>query len=129
MSARYLSGKEVAAAINERTAARVRELKAKGVVPGLGTILVGDDPTSAGYVRKKHELCVELGIESFHRQVAADEGQEGLLRAIEEFNQNPEIDAYILQYPVPEGFDFNQDGRIDIADFGQLSLRYLSQLP
>lgn len=107
MSAKYLSGKEVAAAVNERTAARASELRSQGIVPGLGTILVGDDPTSEGYVRKKHELCAELGIQSFHRRVAPDEGQAGLLRAIEEFNENPEVDAYILQYPVPEGFDFN----------------------
>lgn len=108
MSAKLLSGVEVAASINERTAAQVRELRQKGIVPGLGTILVGDDPASAGYVRKKHELCAQLGIESFHRQVAVEEGQEGLLRAIEEFNEDPRIDAYIVQYPVPEGFDFNE---------------------
>jgi methylenetetrahydrofolate dehydrogenase (NADP+)/methenyltetrahydrofolate cyclohydrolase len=73
----------------------------------LGTILVGDDPASAGYIRKKHELCGTVGVVSRHIGVPGDGAQADLLAAVERFNADPEVDGYLIQHPVPEQFDFN----------------------
>ncbi|MEM7032643.1 MAG: tetrahydrofolate dehydrogenase/cyclohydrolase catalytic domain-containing protein [Chloroflexota bacterium] len=108
MTAQLLSGQPVAEAVLANVAKRVEALKSKGIIPGLGTILVGDDGPSAGYVRKKHETCEEVGITSFHEGVPADATQADLLAAVDRFNENPEVDAYIIQHPVPSGFDFNE---------------------
>jgi len=108
VSANLLEGKPVADAILEDVKARVEALKSKGIVAGLGTILVGDDAASAGYVRKKHETCSLAGIRSFDKRVAADAGQAALLDAVRAFNADPEVDAFLLQNPVPKGFDFNE---------------------
>lgn len=108
MTAQLLAGGPVAEAVLQDVAKRVEELASAGVKPGLGTILVGDDAASAGYVRKKHETCEEVGVASFHEQVPADAGQEALLAAVDRFNEDQEVDAYIIQHPVPAGFDFNE---------------------
>ncbi len=108
MTAQLLAGGPVAEAVLQDVAKRVEELASAGVKPGLGTILVGDDAASAGYVRKKHETCEEVGVASFHEQVPAGGGQEALLAAVDRFNADPEVDAYIIQHPVPAGFDFNE---------------------
>jgi methylenetetrahydrofolate dehydrogenase (NADP+)/methenyltetrahydrofolate cyclohydrolase len=108
MTAEFLAGGPVAEAVLHDVRERVAVLKARGVTPGLGTILVGEDGASAGYVRKKHETCEAVGIVSHHEQVEAASGQAGLLAAVERFNNNPEVDAYIIQHPVPAGFDFNE---------------------
>ena len=108
MTAQLLAGQPVAEAVLAEVAERVEEFASAGVKPGLGTILVGDDAASAGYVRKKHETCEEVGVASFHEQVPADGGQEALLAAVDRFNGDPEVDAYIIQHPVPAGFDFNE---------------------
>ncbi|MCY3968904.1 MAG: bifunctional 5,10-methylenetetrahydrofolate dehydrogenase/5,10-methenyltetrahydrofolate cyclohydrolase [Acidobacteria bacterium] len=108
MTAQLLAGGPVAEAVLQDVAKRVEEFASAGVKPGLGTILVGDDAASAGYVRKKHEACEEVGVASFHEQVPADGGQEALLAAVDRFNGDPEVDAYIIQHPVPAGFDFNE---------------------
>ena len=108
MTAQLLAGQPVAAAVLAEVAERVERLAATGTRPGLGTILVGDDAASAGYVRKKHEACEEVGVASFHAEIPADAGQAELLAAVERFNADPEIDAYIIQHPVPAGFDFNE---------------------
>ncbi|MGD8455464.1 MAG: tetrahydrofolate dehydrogenase/cyclohydrolase catalytic domain-containing protein [Anaerolineales bacterium] len=108
MTAQLLAGKPVAEAVLEDVAKHVKALEKKGVTPGLGTILVGDDSASAGYVRKKHETCEQVGIKSFHAEIPSNGGQSELLNAVKEFNDNPEVDGYIIQHPVPEGFDFNE---------------------
>ena len=108
MSARLLEGKVVAEAVLEEVSARVEELKGRGITPGLGTILVGDDGPSMSYVNKKHETCKRVGIASFHASIPATGTQDDLLNAVDDFNNNPEVDAFIIQHPVPEGFDFNQ---------------------
>lgn len=108
MSAKVMEGKPVAEAVLANVAARVSELKKNGVVPGLGTVLVGDDPASAGYVRKKHETCESVGIRSFDVRIPADAAQRDLLNAVDEFNANDEVDAFLIQYPVPGSFDFNE---------------------
>jgi len=108
MTAQLLEGAPVAEAVLADVKTKVEELKARGITPGLGTILVGDDGPSAGYVRKKHETCEAIGIKSHHVDVSVEAGQPGLLAAVDEFNSNPEVDGYIIQHPVPDGFDFNE---------------------
>jgi methylenetetrahydrofolate dehydrogenase (NADP+)/methenyltetrahydrofolate cyclohydrolase len=108
MSAQLMEGKPVAEAVLADVAARVAALREKGVVPGLGTILVGDDPASAGYVRKKHETCERVGIRSFDARIGPGASQADLLQAVVEFNRNPDVDAFLVQNPVPPGFDSNE---------------------
>jgi methylenetetrahydrofolate dehydrogenase (NADP+)/methenyltetrahydrofolate cyclohydrolase len=97
----------VAEAVLADVAARVSALKAAGRSVGLGTILVGDDPASAGYVAKKHQTCEQLGMASFDERIPADATQADLFAAVARFNADPEVDAFIVQNPVPPAFDFN----------------------
>jgi methylenetetrahydrofolate dehydrogenase (NADP+)/methenyltetrahydrofolate cyclohydrolase len=87
---------------------RVRLLAKEGHSVGLGTILVGDDPASAGYVRKKHEACELVGIGSHHIDVPASGTQADLLAAVDRFNADPDVNGYLIQYPVPDHFDFGE---------------------
>lgn len=105
--AQYLNGKEVADSVLTEVKKRVEYLKLKGKITGLGTILVGDDPASAGYVRKKHETCELVGIKSYNINVPSSTTQINLLNAVQEFNENANVDSYIIQYPVPKQFDYN----------------------
>jgi methylenetetrahydrofolate dehydrogenase (NADP+) / methenyltetrahydrofolate cyclohydrolase len=107
MPARLMEGKPVAEAVLADVAGRVAELKKRGVVPGLGTILVGDDPASAGYVRKKHETCERVGIRSFDTRIGVDAAQSDLIAAVRAFNEDGRVDAFLIQNPVPKAFDFN----------------------
>jgi methylenetetrahydrofolate dehydrogenase (NADP+)/methenyltetrahydrofolate cyclohydrolase len=86
----------------------VEVLKEKGIQPGLGTILVGEDGPSISYVNKKRETCKEVGICSFHNEIPASASQADLLAAVRDFNDSPDVDAFIIQYPLPKGFDFNE---------------------
>lgn len=108
MEAQLLEGGPVAEAVLAEARTRVLALAPRGVVPGLGTILVGDDPASAGYVRRKHETCERIGLASFNIEIPAHAGQQALVDAVDAFNDNPEVDGYIIQHPVPDGFEFNQ---------------------
>ena len=108
MTAQLLAGGPVAEAVLEDVKKRTEALKKKGITPGLGTILVGDDSASAGYVRKKHETCEQVGIASFNAEIPADANQEDLLDAVRDFNHNPKVDGYIIQHPVPDKFNFNE---------------------
>lgn len=105
MTAQFLAGGPVAEAVLADVRTRVAALRERGVTPGLGTILVGDDGASAGYVRKKHEACEAVGMASQHISIPADAGQQALLDAVDRFNADPAVDAYIIQLPVPAGFD------------------------
>ena len=107
MTAQLLAGGPVAEAVLDDVRARVEALAARGVTPGLGTILVGDDGASAGYVRKKHETCESVGFTSQHISVPADASPAALDDAVATFNEDPAVDGYIIQHPVPSGFDFN----------------------
>jgi methylenetetrahydrofolate dehydrogenase (NADP+)/methenyltetrahydrofolate cyclohydrolase len=107
MAAQLLAGAPVAEAVLAEVAERVQKLAAAGRTVGLGTILVGDDAPSAGYVRKKHDACVTAGIVSHHIHVPGDASPIALLDAVAHFNADPSIDAYLVQHPVPAGFDFN----------------------
>ena len=97
----------MAEAVLDDVRTRGDALRAAGTTPGLGTILVGDDGASAGYVRKKHETCESVGMVSYHIQVEADDPVEALDDAVAAFNGDPAIHAYIIQHPVADGFDFN----------------------
>ena len=108
MSAQFLAGSPIAERVLNQVKEEVAELESKGVSPGLGTILVGEDSASAGYVRKKHETCKELGINSVNISIPSTATQEELLNAVREFNENDAVDAYLVQNPVPTGFDFNE---------------------
>ena len=108
MTAQRLEGKPVADAVLADVKARVAALAQRGRSVGLGTILVGDDGASAGYVRKKHETCASVGIASHHIDVPATGTQADLLAAVDRFNADPAVDAFLIQHPVPRGFDFNQ---------------------
>ena len=108
MTAVIMAGAPVAEAVYAEVGARVAALAARGTTVGLGTILVGDDPASAGYVAKKHEMCQRYGLVSLHQEIPADGSQDDLLAAVAHFNADPAVDAFIVQNPVPPGFDFNQ---------------------
>ena len=101
----WLDGKATAQRIRDRLALEVTELKKQGIAPGLGTILVGDDPASATYVGAKIRACEEAGITSIHALLPADATQEQVIAKIEEFNADPQVSAYIVQLPLPKGLN------------------------
>ena len=103
-----MSGAPVADAVMAEVKERVEKLAAEGRSVGLGTVLVGDDPASAGYVAKKHQACEAVGIVSVDVRISADASQADLLAAIAELNSDHGVDGYLLQHPVPAGFDFNE---------------------
>ncbi len=105
MTAQILDGIATAAQIKAEVAQRVSALKASGVHPGLGTLLVGDDPGSQWYVAGKHRDCAEVGIESHRIELGASASQEEVLAAVDSFNQNPAVTGYIVQLPLPAGID------------------------
>jgi methylenetetrahydrofolate dehydrogenase (NADP+) / methenyltetrahydrofolate cyclohydrolase len=114
LSAILMPGAPVADAVLLDVTERVAKLAAAGKTVGLATILVGDDPASAGYVRKKHEACEQVGMESIDIRISADSTQSELLAAVAQLNADPAVDGYLIQHPVPPGFDFNQAvGAID----------------
>jgi methylenetetrahydrofolate dehydrogenase (NADP+)/methenyltetrahydrofolate cyclohydrolase len=100
-----LNGTEVAAQIKESVAADVAALMDRGVVPGLGTILVGDDPASHTYVANKIRTCEEVGIRSTHTPLPATTSQEELEAVIRAYNADPAVHAYLVQLPLPKGLD------------------------
>ena len=103
-----MPGAPVAEAVLEDVTRRVEALNVSGHSVGLATVLVGDDPASAGYVAKKHEACERVGIDSVDVRLGSDQTQEDLLYALSQLNADPAVDGYILQHPVPAGFDFNE---------------------
>lgn len=105
MSATILDGKAAAAAIKDDLKQRVESLRAKGITPGLGTILVGDDPGSHAYVRGKHRDCAEVGIASIRRDLPDDASQDDVMKAVAELNADPACTGYIVQLPLPKGLD------------------------
>lgn len=101
MSAQILDGKALAATIKKDLTARTLALKAKGITPGLGTILVGDDPGSHSYVGGKHKDCQEVGINSIRVDLPATATQADVLVAIKDLNAATECTGYIVQLPLP----------------------------
>jgi len=106
MTAQILDGELVAATIKAALAGRVDALRSRGHVPGLGTVLVGDDGPSANYVAMKHRDCAELGIESRHVQLGADATQADVDAVVDDLNADDGIDAYLMQYPFPKHLDY-----------------------
>lgn len=102
MSATVIDGKAVAAAVRARVKAAI---EAERLTPGLATILVGDDPASAVYVRMKREDCAQVGIESFHHEPGGDVAREDLAALIAELNGDPRVHGILLQLPLPDHLD------------------------
>ena len=105
VSAQTLDGKATAAAIRAELKERVADLSRRGVTPGLGTVLVGDDPGSTAYVAGKHRDCAEVGIASIRRDLPDTATQGDVERVIAELNADPACTGYIVQLPLPAGLD------------------------
>jgi len=106
MTAQTLDGELVAASIKADLATRVEALADRGITPGLGTILVGDDGPSANYVAMKHRDCAELGIASRGEHLPPTATLADVLAVVDEYNADPGIDAVLIQYPFPAGIDY-----------------------
>jgi methylenetetrahydrofolate dehydrogenase (NADP+)/methenyltetrahydrofolate cyclohydrolase len=107
MTARILDGKALAATIKAELRGRVSMLAERGLVPGLGTVLVGDDPGSRSYVAGKHRDCAAVGIGSIQVELPASTSQEELASVIAELNADPNCTGYIVQLPLPGDLDDN----------------------
>ena len=105
MTAQKLDGKAAAAAIKAELRVRVDALKARGITPGLGTVLVGDDPGSRAYVAGKHSDCHEVGMASIRADLPADATQADVEATVARLNADPACTGYIVQLPLPKGLD------------------------
>ncbi|MFM7735885.1 MAG: bifunctional methylenetetrahydrofolate dehydrogenase/methenyltetrahydrofolate cyclohydrolase FolD [Alphaproteobacteria bacterium] len=114
--ARVIDGKAVAARVREEVRVRVQGLKARGVEPGLATVLVGDDPASAIYVGSKEKICREIGMASFGFRLPSTTSREELLALVDELNRRDDVHGILVQLPLPAGLDANEViDRIDPA--------------
>ena len=107
MVAQILNGLATAKAIKAELALEVAELKKRGITPGLGTLLVGDDPGSHSYVSGKHRDCAEVGINSIRIDLPASASKADVIAAINDLNEASEVTGYIVQLPLPSGMDAN----------------------
>ena len=107
MTARILDGKALAETIKAELKDRVSALAARGIIPGLGTVLVGDDPGSRSYVAGKHRDCAQVGIASIQVELPATTSQDQLASVIAELNADPACTGYIVQLPLPASLDGN----------------------
>ena len=105
MTATILDGWLTAEEIRQDLAKRVQVLAERGIVPGLGTLLVGDDPGSHAYVTMKHRDCAKVGIHSIDRRLPANATQEDVEAAVADLNADPACHAYLVQLPLPKGLD------------------------
>jgi methylenetetrahydrofolate dehydrogenase (NADP+)/methenyltetrahydrofolate cyclohydrolase len=105
VTATVLDGKATAAAIKDDLRQRVKALAERGTVPGLGTVLVGDDPGSRAYVDGKHRDCAEVGIASIRRTLPATAGQDEVDAVVAELNRDPTCHGYLVQLPLPRHLD------------------------
>jgi len=108
MTAQLLDGTATAAQIKTELTQRVAALAARGVVPGLGTLLVGEDPGSQWYVAGKHRDCAEVGIASIREDLPATATQDEIEAAVRRLNENPDCTGFIVQLPLPKGIDTNR---------------------
>ena len=139
MSAQILDGKALASAIKAELTVRVAALKSQGIIPGLGTILVGDDPGSVSYVNGKHRDCKAVGINSIRFDLPGDATEKEVLAAIADLNSSKECTGYIVQLPLPkaintqrvlEAIDPNKDADgLHPFNLGRLVLGYEAPLP
>ncbi|HIJ50332.1 MAG TPA: bifunctional methylenetetrahydrofolate dehydrogenase/methenyltetrahydrofolate cyclohydrolase FolD [Nitrospinae bacterium] len=101
-----IDGKKISGEIRNRLAEEIQKIKKKtGKTPGLATVLVGDDPASAVYVRNKNKICGELGFQSFEQKLSADTSEEKLLQLVEELNSNKDVHGILVQLPLPDQID------------------------
>ena len=107
MTAVKLDGVATATAVKAELADRITALKARGITPGLGTLLVGADPGSISYVAGKHRDCAEVGIESIRVDLPEDASEADVRAAVQSLNENPAVTGYIIQLPLPAGLDEN----------------------
>ena len=139
MSAQILDGKSLASTIKSDLAIRVAALKSNGITPGLGTVLVGDDPGSVSYVNGKHRDCKEVGISSIRFDLPNDATEKDVLAAIADLNASKECSGYIVQLPLPKGINTQRileaidpskdaDG-LHPFNLGRLVLGYEAPLP
>ncbi|GIG89535.1 bifunctional methylenetetrahydrofolate dehydrogenase/methenyltetrahydrofolate cyclohydrolase [Plantactinospora endophytica] len=139
MTATLLDGKATAATIKDELRERVKALAERGVVPGLGTVLVGEDPGSQAYVDGKHRDCAEVGIASIRRELPADATQEQVDATVADLNADPACHGYIVQLPLPIHLDTQRvlemidpekdaDG-LHPVNLGRLVLGYPGPLP
>jgi len=104
-SARVIDGRAVAAKVRERVTGEVAELRERGVIPGLATVLVGEDPASRVYVRMKRKACEEVGIASTHHELSGDVPEAELQDLLEGLGADPAVSGILLQLPLPEHLD------------------------
>ncbi|MBG6108491.1 bifunctional methylenetetrahydrofolate dehydrogenase/methenyltetrahydrofolate cyclohydrolase [Frigoribacterium sp. CG_9.8] len=107
MTAVRMDGVATASAVKNELVGRIEALAARGICPGLGTLLVGSDPGSLSYVAGKHRDSVELGIESIRVDLPAEATEDEVRSAIRQLNENPAVTGYIIQLPLPAGIDEN----------------------
>ena len=105
--AAIIDGKAIAARVREEVRARVAALRTRGTVPGLATVLVGDDPASAVYVRSKEKACRDVGMASFGYALPATTSQEELLGLVAELNGRADVHGILVQLPLPKHLDAN----------------------
>jgi methylenetetrahydrofolate dehydrogenase (NADP+)/methenyltetrahydrofolate cyclohydrolase len=105
MTAMIIDGKAIATAVRAELAAEVERLKSKGVVPGLGVILVGDDPASKSYVTAKEKACHEIGIFSDDNRLPVTTSQRDLIALVRKMNADPKINGILVQLPLPRQLD------------------------
>jgi len=105
MTAQIIDGKQVAADMRVELKEQVAELKEKGIVPGLGVILVGEDPASKSYVTAKERACENIGIYSDNNRLPAETSQEKLMALVEKMNKDPKINGILVQLPLPKGLN------------------------
>ena len=117
MTAQILDGKALSASIR----VDIRETISKGIAagktaPGLATVLVGEDPASAVYVRNKRRACDETGMVNFHKELPADIGQQALLDVVAELNADQAVHGILVQLPLPKGFDYDENAVLQAID-------------
>jgi len=106
MTAEVISGKDVAKAIRAELAEEVAGLKQQhGIVPGLATVLVGEDPASVSYVTAKRKACDQIGVNSFHNELPAETSEEDVLKLVDELNRNDQVNGILVQLPLPKHVD------------------------
>jgi methylenetetrahydrofolate dehydrogenase (NADP+)/methenyltetrahydrofolate cyclohydrolase len=131
MTARIIDGKAIAAELRGKVAGETRRLAARGIVPGLAVVLVGDDPASEAYVRNKSKAVVEAGMRSFDRRLPATVTEAELLAVVQRLNRDPAVHGILVQMPLPPGIDAAKviaavDPAKDVDGFHPLNVGKLS---
>ncbi|MEX2714953.1 MAG: bifunctional 5,10-methylenetetrahydrofolate dehydrogenase/5,10-methenyltetrahydrofolate cyclohydrolase [Candidatus Sigynarchaeota archaeon] len=121
-TSKIIDGKACSLELKDKLKLRVAALVKKGIVPGLATVLVGDDPASKVYVANKHKDCAEIGIKSFHVNLPASTSEGELLEKLKDYNHNPAIHGILVQLPLPKHIDVENvlsciDPRKDVDGF------------